>query len=324
MTADREQRCGITIPFDDRPLPEQRDRIIRAEQLGYRDLWSAESNGADAFTPLATAAAWTSDVRLATGIVSPFTRGPAVLAQTAASMEELAPGRFALGIGTSTPPIVEGWNAAAFDRPLQRTRDTLRFLREALAGGRVDAEYETFAIKGFQLGRPPQSPPPLILAALRPGMLRLAAEEADGAITNWLSAADVERVRAVLGPDPELVARLFVCPTEDTDTVRTQARRNVAAYLNVPAYRKFHEWLGREEELAEMWAAWQANDRKAALRAIPDQVVDDIFIHGTTAECRAHIQRYFDSGVDSATLFIFPWGGVDIDETLEALAPSPA
>jgi probable F420-dependent oxidoreductase len=320
----RAKRYGVTIPFDDRPFGEQRDRVAGLEKLGYDDLWTAESNANDAFTPLAAAAGWTSKARLATGIVSVFTRGPGILAQTATTMADLAPGRFALGIGTSTPPMVEGWNATAFERPLARSRDLLRFLRAAFTGARIDTEYETFGIEGFRLSRPPEQPPPLFLAALRPGMLRLAAEEADGAITNWLSAADVEQVRAALGPEPELVARLFVCPTEDVEAVREQARRNVAAYLNVGAYRKFHEWLGRGDELGDMWAAWQAGDRKAALRAVPDRVVDDIFIHGTPSACRAQIQRYFDHGIDSATLFIFPWGGVDMDEALAALAPDGA
>src|SRR5207253_1115631 len=100
---------------------------------------------------------------------------------------ELAPGRFVLGIGTSSPVIVESWNSVQFAEPFAKTRDTLRFLRSALAGEKVSATYPTFTVSKFRLERAPEPPPKIMLAALRPGMLRLARREADGAITNWLA-----------------------------------------------------------------------------------------------------------------------------------------
>lgn len=106
-----------------------------------------------------------------------------------------------------------------FTRPYERTRDVLAFLREALTGARVDRSYETFAVEGFRLRLVPKEPPPLLLAALRPRMLRLAGSSADGAITNWLSADDVPRVREAVVADSHLVARILVCPTTDADLV---------------------------------------------------------------------------------------------------------
>ena len=216
-----------------------------------------------------------------------YTRGPALLAQSAAALAEAAPGRFALGIGTSSNVIVERWNGIPFDEPYRRTRDLIRFLRLALAGEKVDAAFDTFTVKGFRLGRPPEVAPPILVAALRPGMLRLAGREGDGAIINWLSADDVTRVVREVGPGKEIVARIFVLPIEDADAARAVARRMITAYLNVPVYAAFHEWLGRGPALKEMWAAWSAGDRKAALAAIPDEVVDDLVLHGSPAEVRA-------------------------------------
>src|SRR4029077_20283573 len=92
-----------------------------------------------------------------------------------ATMAALAPGRFVLGIGTSSPVIVEAWNGIELARPYQRARDTLLFRRAALAGEKVSADYESFAISGFRLDPPPATPPALALAALRPGMVRLGA-----------------------------------------------------------------------------------------------------------------------------------------------------
>ena len=100
-------------------------------------------------------------------------------------------------------------------------------------------------------------------------MLHLAGREADGAIINWLSADDVAKVAPEVGPGKEIVARIFVCPSEDAETVRNFGRRAISAYLTVPVYAAFHEWLGRGPLLKPMWDAWKAGDRKAATAAIP-------------------------------------------------------
>ncbi|MFC0042386.1 LLM class F420-dependent oxidoreductase [Actinomadura rayongensis] len=314
-------RWGLTIPLTGLPLAEHRALVDELPALGYTDAWTAETNGTDAFTPLALASQWAPTLRLATAIVPVYTRGPALLAQQAATLADLAPGRFVLGIGTSSPTIVQSWNSVPFEDPYKRTRDTLRFLRRALAGEKVKEEYETFAVKGFRLETAPAAPPPIALAALRPGMLRLAAREADAAITNWLAPKDVVTVRAALGDEPELVARLFVCPTEDAAEARAIGRWMIAAYMTVPVYKAFHEWLGRGEALAPMNAAWAAGDRQAALAAIPDEVVDDLVIHGSPADCRARVREYTDNGLTTPVLAIVPGGGLGPAEAARALAP---
>ena len=132
--SDVPQRHGITVPFPGLALHEQREMYEEVASLGYTDLWSAESGALDAFTPLALAAAWTPTLRLGTAIVPVFTRGAATLAASVAAMCSAAPGRFAIGVGTSSPVIVENWNGIPFDKPYQRVRDTVRFLRAALSG----------------------------------------------------------------------------------------------------------------------------------------------------------------------------------------------
>lgn len=312
---------GITIPFDGVPLSEHRSWLQELEDLGYSDVWSAEADGTDAFTPLALSAAWTSKLRLGTAIVPVFTRGPALVAQSAAAMAEAAPGRFVLGIGTSSDVIVERWNGVPFEEPYKRTRDTVRFLRLALSGEKVDEQFDTFRVRGFRLARPPAVAPPILVAALRPGMLRLANREADGAITNWLSAADVRKVACEIGEGKQLVARVFVFPSEDTATVRAIGRRMIAAYLNVPVYAAFHEWLGRGDRLGPMWSAWKAGDRKAALDAIPDSVVDELVLHGSAPSVREQVQAYLDAGVTTVTLAVVS-AGIDLRSAVRELAPN--
>jgi probable F420-dependent oxidoreductase len=316
-----ERRWGITLPLTGVPLAGHRDVVRELVDLGYTDVWSAETAGTDAFTPLALVAEWAPDLRLGTAIAPVYTRGPGLLAMSAATIAELAPGRFVLGIGSSSPVIVGDWNAAAFTEPYARTRDTLRFLRAALAGEKVTEDYPTFAVRKFRLERPPTPPPKIMLAALRPGMLRLAATEADGAITNWLSATDVRTVRAEIGPAVELAARIFVCPTEDVDAARGLGRLLISSYLTVPVYAAFHDWLGRGDVLKPMHEAWAAGDRAAANKAIPDEVVDALVIHGSPAACRDQVASYVANGLDTPAIAILPTGA-DPVEMVRALAPA--
>ena len=323
------QRYGITVPLTGAPLAQQRDWIKEVADLGYTDVWSAEVDGADAFTPLLLASQWAPSLRLGTAIVPVYTRGPALIAQTAAALADVAPGGVALGLGASSNVIVEGWNGLAFERPYQRVRDTVRFVRRAMSGDRVSEDYETFRVSGFRLAAPPQRSPAVLVAALRSGMLRLAGREADGAIINWLSADDVRtvvpHVRAGAaeagdeGAQREIVARVFVLMTDDEQQARAIGRRMIASYLNVPVYAAFHEWLGRGEVLQEMWTRWRAGDRKGATEAIPDRVVDELVVHGPPERCREHIARYVESGVTTPAPAVVPFG--DPMEAVRALAP---
>jgi probable F420-dependent oxidoreductase len=320
--ASAAKRFGITIPFDGVPLPEQRALFEQLPDLGYTDVWSAESNANDAFTPLALASVWAPSLRLGTSIVPAYTRGPGTLAMCAATLAAAAPGRFVLGIGTSSNVIVEKWNAIPFEEPYKRVRDTVRFLRLALAGEKVTEKFETFAVDGFRLGLVPPEPVPIVVAALRSGMLRLAGREADGAIINWLSPEDVKTVAPYVregGENKEIAARIFVAPTTDIDTVRGVAKFAINSYMNVPVYRAFHEWLGREQ-LRPMWDAWESGDRKAALAAIPDSVVDELVVHGTPEECREKIEAYAANGVTTPIPAILPVG-VPASDAIRMLAP---
>ena len=320
------KRVGMTVPLEG-PLHQQKEAIQRLEALGYTDLWSAEAMGHDAFTPLILASQWAPSMRLGTAIIPAYTRGPALMASTVASMADTAPGRFVVGVGSSSNVIVENWNGIPFDEPYKRVRDSVLFLREALTGEKITADYDTFSVKGFRLGVRIEQQPPIMIAALREGMLRLAGRIGDGAIINWLSAEDVAKVTAIVtdaaeGADREIVARLFVAPTEDRAAVLEHGRRAIAAYLNVPVYKAFHEWMGRTDAMEASWAKWAEGDRKGALAEIPESVVDELIISGSVDECRAHLDRFFDNGVTTASLSIMPFPGVDLHSAVEGLAPS--
>jgi alkanesulfonate monooxygenase SsuD/methylene tetrahydromethanopterin reductase-like flavin-dependent oxidoreductase (luciferase family) len=134
-------RYGITIPFDGVPLHAHREWFATLRRLGYTDVWSAEVDGSDGFTPLALAAAWEPELKLGVAITPAYTRGPALMAQSVASIADAAPGQFAFGLGASSEVIVANWNGLAFENQYRRVRDTLRFLRLALTGEKITETY---------------------------------------------------------------------------------------------------------------------------------------------------------------------------------------
>src|SRR6187402_3234099 len=265
-------RWGLTLPLPGLTLADHEEHVKRAEAAGYTDLWSGETNGPDGFTPLALSAAWTERARLGTGIVGVFQRGPALLAQEAAALASASEGRFVLGIGSSSDRIVEGWNGIPFERPLSRVRDTLEFLRTALAGDRTGS--------GFKLESAPAQRIPIVLAALRGKMLELAVERADGAFTNFLPLSGLPKVAAQLERAPdgfELLCRFFCLPGE-REAVEPLARFMFSSYITVPVYAAFYRWLGYGEEIDPMLAAWESGDRQAAAAAAPWSLMEEMFV----------------------------------------------
>jgi probable F420-dependent oxidoreductase len=308
------KRWALSVPMEGFLLAEHVEIAREAERLGYTDAWSFEVDHVDCFAPLAVVGVATT-MRVGTAIANVYTRGPATLASSAAGLAEIAPGRFCLGIGAGSQPIVEAWNGLRFHRPATRVREMTAVLRTALAGERVTFKGETLSVDGFRLTRPVPGPVPIHIAALRPGMLRVAGEVGDGAIINWLSADDVPRSVAVVreaaraaGRDPaaiEITARLIVNVDPPSPESDLGVRRHVTAYLNVPVYRAFHEWLGRTAALQPMWDAWARGAPRGAGAAVPGEGLDPLIIRGTMAEIRSHVERYMAAGVDTAFLQLF-------------------
>ncbi|MEV8632001.1 LLM class F420-dependent oxidoreductase [Streptosporangium sp. NPDC051023] len=322
-----EIRWAVNLPLPGL-APRDHRRVVEAlPDLGYADVWTGEGGGVDAFTPLAAAAAWQPRLGVGTGVVPVPTRGPAVLAQTAASLADLADGPVRLGIGTSVPAHVSALNGVPFDRPIARLRDTLRFLSSALRGEHVDEEYETFSVRGFQMRAANVK---IVLGALRPRMVRLGLTEGDGFITNVLTSDDLTQVLQTAGPRPagkEIVVKVFVCPTEDAEYARRAGRAFLGWILNQPPYRAFHDWLGRAESLDRSRALFDAGDRAAAGQALPDDLVDALWVHGTVAECRRQISRFVQDGVTSVLLYVAPTPGLlsgrdDLASVLSGLRPA--
>jgi alkanesulfonate monooxygenase SsuD/methylene tetrahydromethanopterin reductase-like flavin-dependent oxidoreductase (luciferase family) len=244
-------------------------------------------------------------MRLATGIVNPFTRGPAVLAQTAAALQEASGGRFVLGLGASSNVVVERFNGMVFERPLSRVREAVAAIRPVLS---VPPERGP---GGLKLERPVKEPVPIVLAALRGKMLALAAEVAEGAFTNFLPLSGLAQVVGALregetaaGREPgstELACRFFIIAAPAEQGI-AMARPMFAAYGSVPVYASFFRWLGWAEQLDPMVNAYEAGDRKRAAELAPEELIREIFIFGSPEEIKARVEEFVAGGITTAVL----------------------
>ena len=305
-------RLGLTIPsdlFTNTHFPE----IVRtADRCGYADAWSYESFSSDAFSPIAAAAMLTDRMRFGCAIIPVFTRPAPLIAMSAVTVNELAGGRFILGLGISTPNIVEQWMGVPFNKPVTQVRETVEALRAIFKGEKVTMKGAKVKMDGFRLDLPITNPPKIYLGAQGAKMLRIAGEIGDGLITNFITPETVgpmldhtrDGMRAA-GKDPaklDVVCRIIVAVDEDEAVSRTLFRRSLTAYVAVPQYNNFFREIGYEKEATIAIDSWNAGDRKKALETIPDEMVEKIFVFGTAEKCKQRLDEYARAGITTTAL----------------------
>jgi len=270
----------------------------------------------DAFTLLTELAVRTERLHLGTGIINVFSRSPALIAMSAATLDEISAGRFRLGLGTSGSRVVEDFHGIKFSKPLTRLRETIQIIRMMLAGERVDFSGECFELRRFKLGfKPVRSEIPIYIAALTPKSLRQIGELADGWLpTHWPRARLSEgmaEIRAGADSVGRDVDRIEIAPivnvvvSHDLARARSQARLPLAYYVGGMGdyYHASLSRMGFGVETDRVRELWQARRRKDAMAAITDEMVDSVAICGPLEECRARLDELYGSG---ATLALIP------------------
>jgi probable F420-dependent oxidoreductase len=304
-----------------------------AADLGYRQFWTAETTGPEAFSILAAAGAAAPGLGLGTGVLALQLRTPMIVAMAGATLQSLHPDAdIVLGVGISSPVVAERWHGVPYgNRPLARTREYVTLLRECLAGDSVTFKGDFYECSRFRLGvRPGDRRPKVVIGALNPGMLRLAGEVADGVLLNYIPAThvpwSVEQVRAgeAAAGRPAGSTTIYsyvhlgVAKREDGIDA---ARRDLFSYAVVDAYARNFERAGFGDDVAEIRERHTAGDREGALAAVSDPFVDGIDIMGDADHVRASMQSYVDAGVEVPILMPLPWGPdrwTVIDETMRA------
>ena len=299
--------------FDRRELIEC---VRAADACGYDSFWMPEAWEHDAFTVLTELATCTRRIHLCTGIINVFSRSPALIAMSAASLDEISGGRFRLGLGTSGARVVEDFHGIGFDKPLTRLTEAIRIIRALLEGQRVDFSGECFTLQRFKLGFKPLRPDiPIYIAALTPKSIRKAGELADGWLpTHWPRARlrdGVAEVNAGAGQSNRDAGQIEIAPfvnvivSDDVVSARNRARMPIAYYAGGMGdyYHASLSRLGFGAEADGIRELWRAGRPKLALAAVSDEMVDSIAICGSLESCRARLDELYSEG---ATIPLVP------------------
>jgi probable F420-dependent oxidoreductase len=304
------------------------DRVRLAESLGYEAVYVTHIAGRESLTVVTAYALSTGRIRVGTGVVPIYTRTPATMAQTAATIDELSQGRVNLGLGVSHRPVVEGWHGQTIDRPVAEMREYVTIVR-AILRGEDPPEGERWRT-GFRLaGLEPRPELPIYIAALSPAMLRLAGEIADGVIL-WL--CNPNYIRDVVVPEVrsgreragkpmegfDIVPAVPAALTDDPASAWTAMRRDLLPYFGLPFYRAMLERSGFDEDIAAYDAA--GGDGEAMQAAISQSFLEVLTAVGDTDGVLAGIERYRAAGATSPCVGPIP--GTDFEATLRAGAPA--
>ncbi|MDQ3740078.1 MAG: LLM class flavin-dependent oxidoreductase [Actinomycetota bacterium] len=314
--------CFVSVG---RSLEQAVGRVRVAEELGYEAVYVTHIAGRESLTVLTHYANHTERIRVGTGVVPIYTRTPATMAQTAATIDEISGGRLNLGLGVSHRPVVEGWHGQTIDKPASEMREYVAIVR-AILRGEDPPDGEKWRT-GFRLGMEPRPDLPIYVAALSPRMLQVAGEIADGVIL-WLCnpsyvrdvvVPEVTKGREAAGRSLEgfdVVAAVPSAVTGDVSEPYAAMRRDLLPYFGLPFYRAMLERSGFGDDIAAFDAAAQKGDGEGMQAAISDAFLEVLTATGDEDAVRAGIERYRSAGTTSPCVGPIP--RTDFEATLRA------
>jgi len=280
-----------------------------AEALGYESAWVAEGHGGDQFAVLGACAVATRRIRLGTSISSVFVRSATTIGMAAATVDQLANGRFILGLGGSHRVQVEPEHGIPFVQPTARLRDTISIVRALVQDGRVSHRGEIITIEGFDLWFRPLRPQiPIYVAALFPRMLEIAGQLADGVLLTWPTTGTIARAvehvaigarRADRDATAVDVASLIPCAVAKTAAAARDALRPaVGLYAGFfPRYNRLLAEAGFSDAVRDIKEAFDRGGRDAAATKVPDELIDAVALAGTPDTCRERLDVYRRAGL---------------------------
>lgn len=297
-----------------------------AEDLGYHSIWVPEMWGRDAFSLISHMASATKKINLATGIISVYSRSPALIAQTAATVDEYCGGRFILGLGISSVYLNEYWHGAKFERPLRRTLECVEIIRMILAGKRVNYDGEIFRLKNFRLlFEPSRSEIPIHIASMGPKNIELTSQIADGWIPYLCPVNLINEKKKVLASGgrkitvaPFLPAMVSRNRTESREIVREFVALYVCSMGNY--YHKLVSSYGFGEEADRAKKLWRDN-RTEAVKSISDELLDLVSVSGSPEEGRAKLGEFAENSDLPILMFPYNASKEQTVSAMKALAP---
>jgi F420-dependent oxidoreductase-like protein len=322
----KQMKLGLSLGYWGAGRPNHAEAVAEAERLGFDSVWTAESWGSDALTPLAWLGAQTTHIRLGTALMQLSARTPTAAAMAALTMDLLSDGRFVMGLGVSGPQVVEGWYGEPFAQPLARTREYIKIVRDVMARKEpvtnAGPHYPLPLPGGTGLGKPlkPITHPlredlPIILGAEGPKNIALAAEIADGWLPIFYAPKHEAMYRdslnegfARLGArrtadDFEVLAGAPVIVTDDVEAAADLIRPGIALYIGgmgakeVNFHARVYERMGYEAEVAKIQDLYLAGHKAEAIAAVPTRLIEETALIGPMAKLRDDLAAWQESFV---------------------------
>lgn len=297
-----------------------------AEDLGYHSIWVPEMWGRDAFSLISHMASVTERIKLATGIISVYSRSPALIAQTAATIDEYCGERFILGLGISSAYLNEYWHGTKFKKPIRRTFECVEIIRTILAGKRVDYDGDIFRLRNFRLlFEPSRSNIPIYIASMGPKNIELTSRVADGWIPYLCPVSLINEKKEMFasgGREITVAPFLPAMVSRDRSESREIVREFVALYVCSMGdyYHKLVSSYGFGEEADRAKRLWRDN-RAEAIKSISDQLTDLVSVSGTPEEGRKRLGAFRENSDIPVLMFPYNASREQTAFAMKALAP---
>ena len=312
------------------------EQTVAAESAGFEHAWIPETWGRNVVPILTRMAEATETIGIGPSIFNVFSRSPALIGQTAATLQELSGGRARIGVGSSGPIVIQGWHGADFDRPLKRVRESVEIVKRVQTGETLNYDGDIFKLAGFRLRNDaPETPAPVDAAGMGPKSVELAGRFGDGWHGIVLSPDGAEdRLEdfdqgSDLGDRDRDAQRTLLsvpaCADADREYARDLTRQHLAFYIGAMGdyYRKAMARQGYEEVANEVSIAWGNGDQERAKELLTDDLLDTFAAAGTPDEVRERLQPFLDvDGLDAIAVG-FPRAASheEVLETIEAISP---
>lgn len=303
-----------------------------AESAGFHTVWKGESYSTNALMNLSAIAAQTDRIRLGTAITNVFSRSPALVAMSIATLDKLAPERAMLGLGVSTESVITSWYGLPYDQPLRRTRELIEVVREMFENDEIDYSGDIFDIGPYPVGfTPERESVPIYNAAMGPTNCRLTGEYADGWLPVFTPPENISELRN--GPlqdgatkanrdleEITIAPAITTAIAETDEKAKTLAKRSLAQAMAV-GYNELVGRFGFGEAGNRAAVKWRDGNRAEATQAITEEMVDALAVYATSENFRSRLDSYIEATGADRMVVMPPYTATatEIDRTISVL-----
>ena len=278
-------------------------------------VWIPETWGMENFSMLSLASKENNFSRIGSSIINIYSRSPSLIAMGAVTVDTISNKRLILGLGTSSQPLVEDFHGDKFERPLKRMKEYVEIIRLILSGKSINYSGEIFSLKNFSLLiKPPRNTIPIYLAAVNQKMVELTWKIADGVIFYLRPKSEIKSTLSRMQNQKKIDASLQIitCVNEDSEKAIIRAKKTLAFYVSVgKIYREFLATNGFENETKNIYEEYEKNGLQNNHEQVPESMVNELCIAGTSNECRNQLKQFYETGIDLPIIQFNPTDNVE-------------